>query len=313
MLKVIITCPPMIRSIDTVRPLFKQYNVDLHTPDVIQIMPVDELLKTIPQFDGWIIGDDPATREVLTIAKTGKLKAAVKWGVGVDNVDFEAAKDLNIPIINTPGMFGKEVADIALGYVIALARNTFYIDNEVKSGRWPKPVGISLAGKTAALIGFGDIGSNVAKRLLACDMRVIVYDPFYKPKTGLESVEPHSFPDKIIEADFIIVTCALTKTSLHIINSDMFSKFKKGIRIVNVARGPVIDEKALAAALKNGVVHSAALDVFEIEPLPLNSPLREFPHCILGSHNGSNTIDAVMRTNVLATKTLFKFLGIPVQ
>lgn len=310
MLKVIITCPPMLRNMDSIRPLFDRYGVEIYTPDVVQTLSVIELMKLVPQFDGWIIGDDPATRAVFEAGKKGKLKAAMKWGVGVDNVDFQAAKDFGIPIANTPGMFGKEVADVALGYVIALARETFTIDRKVKEGQWIKPAGISLAEKTAAVIGFGDIGSNVAKRLLACDMHVLVYDPRYQPKLGLEAVEVQRWPDKIDRADFLIITCALTKDNVHMVNSDVFSKMKKGIRIVNVARGPLMDEQALIESLKNGIVHSAALDVFEIEPLPSSSALRRFDNCIFGSHNSSNTIDAVNRTNELAAKTLLKYLGI---
>jgi len=310
MLKVLVTCPPMLRSIDTVRPLFQRYNVELFTPHVVQTLTVGELKTLLPDFDGWIIGDDPATKEVFEAGKAGKLKAAVKWGVGVDNVDFRAAQALGIPISNTPGMFGREVADVALGYVIALARETFFIDREVKQGRWVKPVGISLAEKTAAVIGFGDIGSNVAKRLLACEMNVNVYDPFYKPKPELHAVNVYPFPEKINEADFLVLTCALTKENFHMINADVFSQMKNGVRIVNVARGPLIDEQALIAALRSGKVHSAALDVFETEPLPIESPLRQFDRCIFGSHNSSNTIEAVQRTNELAARTLLKYLGI---
>jgi D-3-phosphoglycerate dehydrogenase len=295
---------------DSIRPFFDLHGVEVFTPDVVQTLSVTELKELVPQFDGWIIGDDPATREVFEAGKKGKLKAAMKWGVGVDNVDFQAARDFSIPISNTPGMFGKEVADVALGYVIALARETFTIDRKVKAGQWVKPVGISLAEKTAAVIGFGDIGSNVAKRLLACDMHVLVYDPRYQPQPGIEGAEVHQWPDKIEQADFLVITCALTRDNVHMVNSDVFCKMKKGIRIVNVARGPLMDEQALIEALKNGIVHSAALDVFEVEPLPSSSALRQFENCIFGSHNSSNTIDAVNRTNALAAQTLLKYLGI---
>jgi D-3-phosphoglycerate dehydrogenase len=310
MLKVLVTCPPMLRNIDNVRPLFAKHNIELHTPDVVQTLTVQELKALLPQYDGWIIGDDPANREVFQAGRAGRLKAAVKWGVGVDNVDFQAAKDLGIPIINTPGMFGTEVADVALGYVIALARETFLIDREVKAGRWAKPTGISLAGKRAAVIGFGDIGSNVAKRLLACDMRVTAYDPYFMPKPGLEEVENRPWHEGIDDADFLVVTCALTKENYHMVNTSVFAKMKRGIRVVNVARGPLIDEAALVEALRIGVVRSAALDVFEVEPLAADSPLRSFEQCLFGSHNGSNTIDAVQRTNLLAVNTLIKFLGV---
>jgi len=300
----------MLGMIDNFRHLFDEYKIELTTPNVVQTMSVDELKKIVPLHDGWIIGDDPATREVFEAGKKGKLKAAVKWGIGVDNVDFDACKDLSIPIINTPYMFGNEVSDIAMGYVIALARETFEIDRAVRAGKWIKPVGISLSGKTAALIGFGDVGQSLAKRLLASELKVIAYDPFAVLNSNLSEVEMEVWPKRIDKADFIIVTCSLTKSSHHMIDSKIFAQVKNGVRIINVARGPVIDEPALIAALKSGKVYSSALDVFEVEPLPMDSYFRTHPHCIMGSHNASNTIDAVERTSRIAINELFHFLGV---
>lgn len=300
----------MLGMIDTFKHIFEKNNIKITTPNVVQIMSVDDLVKLVPEHDGWIIGDDPATREVFTEGKAGKLKAAVKWGIGVDNVDFNACDDLGIPITNTPNMFGAEVADIAVGYVIALARETFLVDDGIRLGGWPKPCGISLAGKTVALIGYGDIGKNTAKRLLAADMSIIVYDPA-TPDTPLpKGVKRCNWPDSIAEADFIVVTCSLTSSSFHMVNSEILSKVKKGVRVINVGRGPVIDEVALEIALRNDTVHSAALDVFEIEPLPSDSYLRTHPYCIFGSHNSSNTADAVARTSEIAIAKLMEFLDI---
>ena len=308
--KVLVTCPPMLGMIEEFRPLFEQHQIELTAPNVVQTLSVEELKGLVPEHDGWIIGDDPATREVFEAGSAGKLKAAVKWGIGVDNVDFVACKDLGIPITNTPGMFGGEVADIAVGYLIALARETFRIDREVRGGGWPKPKGISLAGRTVALIGYGDIGSSIARRLLAADMRVIAYDPQASETSASEGVEISSWPQRVEEADFIVVACALNSATRHMINSTVLASAKPGVRIVNVARGPVIDESALVGALEAGRVHSAALDVFEEEPLPANSPLRDHPLCIFGSHNSSNTEDAVRRTSEIAIDTLCKYLGV---
>ena len=277
---------------------------------MVQTLSVEELKEIVPQHDGWIIGDDPATREVFEAVKAGNLKAAVKWGIGVDNVDFDACKDLNIPIINTPDMFGREVADIAMGYVIALARETFEIDRAVRDGKWIKPRGISLSGKKVALVGFGDIGQSTAKRLLALDMDVIAYDPFADNNPNLLEVEREVWPTRVEEADFIVVTCSLTKSSFHMVNADVFKQAKDGVRVVNVGRGPIIDETSLEDALKSGKVYSAALDVFEVEPLPMDSYLRTHPHCIFGSHNASNTADAVERTSHIAIDKLFNFLNV---
>ncbi len=299
----------MLRAIDRFRAEFTRRGMEIHTPNVTQILSEEELLQLVPQFDGWIIGDDPATRRVFTAAQAGKLKAAVKWGVGVDNVDFAACKDLGIPISNTPGMFGKEVADIALGYVVALARHTFVIDRGVKAGQWPKPPGTSLTGKTVALVGFGDIGRNTAKRLLACELNIIAYDPFSRPAPGLEAVHSAVWPERVEEADFVVLTCALTKENRHLVNAASLARMKPGVRIINVSRGPLINEIDLAAALTSGHVHSAALEVMEVEPLPAESPLRGLGDRVLfGSHNASNTVEAVNRTSKKAIELLAGFL-----
>lgn len=298
----------MLRRISEFEHIFKDKNIEIHTPNVIQTLTENELLKLVPNFDGWIIGDDPTTEKVLQAGIKGKLRAAVKWGVGVDNVDFVAAKKLNLPIVNTPMMFGSEVADIALNYVIGLARQTFLIDRKVRQGEWIKPSGISLRGKRVALIGFGDIGLHTAKRLDICGMHLQIYDPYTKEK--ISHFEFLSFPNKIEQADFIVITCALTPETKHLLNEDIFKKVKKGVRIVNVSRGGLIDEAALIAALRDGTVHSAALDVFENEPLPLTSPLHEFENCIFGSHNASNTVDAVRKATLKAIELLFGFLKV---
>ena len=308
-MKVLITCPPMLALVETFEPTFNALGWEVTTPTVTQTLSEDELVALVPDHDGWIIGDDPATRAVFQAGSSGRLKAAVKWGIGTDNVDFEACADLAIPICNTPRMFGAEVADIAVGYVIGLARETFFIDREVRNGRWPKPAGISLSGKTAAIVGLGDIGGNVAKRLLAADMRVIGYDPAVPPETISSEIELARWPTNLERADFLVITCALTSSSHHMLNADTFSKSRRGLRVVNVSRGPVIDERALIQALESGAVHSAALDVFEQEPLSMNSSLRQYERCIFGSHNASNTVDAVVRTSDLAIKSLADFFA----
>jgi len=300
----------MLGMIDEFRPLFKQNGIELTIPNVVQTMSVDELKEFVPQHDGWIIGDDPATREVFEAGTKGNLKAAVKWGIGVDNVDFDACKDFGIPITNTPNMFGGEVADIAVGYVVALARETFQIDDAVRKGEWPKPRGMSLYDKNVALVGMGDIGSNVARRLLAMGMNITGYDPVAKTPADLDGrIKRGDWPEGLEKADFIVVTCALSKTSKHMVNADTLDLAKDGVRIVNVGRGPVIKEKDLEAALRSQKVYSAALDVFEDEPLPMNSYLRSHPLCIFGSHNASNTADAVRRTSNLAINKLLEFLN----
>jgi D-3-phosphoglycerate dehydrogenase len=309
-MKVLVTCPPMLGLIDEFIPAFEAKGLECVPAKVTQVMTEDELKAIVPQMEGWIIGDDPATRAVVTAGVAGKLKAAVKWGVGVDNVDFPAFKDLGVPADNTPGVFGGEVADVALTYALGLARETYFIDREIRSKNgWPKPSGISLAGRTVALVGFGDIGRQTAKRLVACGSRVIAYDPFFKPADNIP-VEQGVWPDRLGEADFLIFTCPLNAGTRGMFNASIVPKLKSGVRVINVARGPVIVESVLIDALRSGVVHSAALDVFEVEPLPPDSPLRSFDRCIFGSHNGSNSADAVRRVSYIAIEKIARFLGV---
>ncbi len=310
-MKVLITCPPMLRRVEEFRSIFENKGLELVTPNVVQVLSEDELIALVPTVDAWFIGDDPATRKVFEAGKAGKLKVAVKWGVGVDNVDFAACKDLGIPISNTPQMFGGEVADLAMGYLIGLARENFLIDREVRKGNWIKPSGMSISGKTVAVVGLGDIGKSTIKRLQGFDVVINAYDPFAKvepQEVGANSIL--TFPERIEEADFIVLTCALTESSKYMINKESIALMKDGVRIINVARGPLINEVDLVEALKNGKVTSAALDVFEVEPLLPAHALRQFEQCIFGTHNGSNTIEGVRRASHKAIELLFGFLNI---
>ena len=172
MSKVLISCPPMLGAMAKLGDEFVANGLEPVVVPVEQTLSSEKLKVLLPNVDGWILGDDLASEEVLKVGQRGRLRAAVKWGIGVDNVDFQAAEKLSIPIGNTPGMFNDEVADLALGYMISLARQTHFIDREVRAGNWPKPSGISLRGKTLALIGMGNIGSAVAERALVwyeCD------------------------------------------------------------------------------------------------------------------------------------------------
>ncbi len=299
----------MLGLIDEFAEAFDAANLDFTAAAVTQVLSEDELVNLVPNHDGWIIGDDPASRRVVEAAAAGKLKAAVKWGVGVDNVDFAAFKDAGLPVENTPGVFGGEVADVALTYVLGLARETYFIDRDIRQNNgWPKPSGISVAGRKVALVGFGDIGAQTAKRINACGGEVIAYDPFYKPVGDVDATQA-TWPDRLDEADFLIFTCPLNDATRGMFNKDLLAKLKPGVRVVNVARGPVIEESALLDGLRSGLVHSAALDVFEVEPLAADSPLREFDRCIFGSHNGSNSADAVRRVSRIAIKKIAGFLG----
>jgi len=308
-MKVLVTCPPMLGMFEEFVEQATALGIELVAAETTQVLTEEELIELLPHYDGWIIGDDPATKQVFEAGLTGKLKAAVKWGIGVDNVDFAACKELNIPIINTPNMFGGEVADVALAFLLGLARETYYIDREIRTNHgWPKPAGMSVAGKTVGVVGFGDIGRSTVKRLSGFDVNVTVYDPGVEGNEGFDFVTRKNFPEGLEELDFLIFTCALNQHNFHMLNADAIAKLKAGAKVINVARGPLIDEKALISALQSGHVSAAALDVFEEEPLPKLSPLRDMPQCIFGSHNGSNTKEGVRRATFEAISKIAMFL-----
>ena len=301
--KILVTCPPMLRQLDRFSQAFSDFNFEVTAPDVVQTLSVDELIEIVPKHDGWIIGDDPATAEVFEAGRRGRLKAAVKWGIGVDNVDFSACERLGIPVTNTPLMFGKEVADLAMCYLIGLSRDAFQIDREIRDGKWPKPCGVSVSGKNLGIVGLGDIGRNIARRASAHDLNILAWDPY--AKSVPEYIELcGQFPEGIQRCDFVIFACALTSETHHLFNNTILDACKPGLRVINVSRGPLIDEKSLIKGLKTGAIASAALDVFENEPLPMNSDLLQYPQCIFGSHNGSNTIEAVQRASLEALRLL---------
>lgn len=273
-----------------------------------QHMSEAELLEKLPKYDGWILGDDPCTRRILDSGKRGNLKAVVKWGVGTDNVDFQALKELGIAFDNTPGAFGKEVADLALAYLVMLSRHVLEVHNSVLKGEWRKPAGTSLSGKNVAVVGYGDIGKNICKRLLASDVNVFVYEVDRSKTKGLKEISLRNWPDAIHEMDAIILACALTPGNFEMIGREILNTLKERALIINVSRGGLINENDLVEALNCGRLGGAALDVYQVEPLPVASALRECPNVILGSHNASNTTEAVMRTSQKTIAIMRSFL-----
>jgi D-3-phosphoglycerate dehydrogenase len=307
---VLITCPHLQKTIDYYRSFFAERNIEIVVPDIVQQMSEAELLEIIAQFDGVIAGDDPFTAQVLEQGK--RLKIVAKWGIGVDAIDREAAQRLGIAVKNTPDVFSDEVADVALGYIILLARHLHKLDQSVRSGGWLQLPGMTLRGKTLGVIGVGSIGRGIVKRGVAVGMSILGYDimPISDAVQAEFGVQSVSFEELLQESDFIALSCNLTPENHHLLSHPQFELMKPGVRLVNVARGPLIDETALVTALESGKVAGAALDVFEVEPLPMNSPLRQFDQCIFGTHNSSHTKEAVFRVNEMAIQNLLQGLGI---
>jgi D-3-phosphoglycerate dehydrogenase len=254
-----------------------------------------------------IAGDDFFTAEVFE--KRPDMRVLVKWGIGMDAIDHAAAAKHSVVVQNTPAVFGDEVADSAFGYLISLARGHHLVDAEIRGGGWPKYEGVSLAGATLGVVGHGSIGRATARRGLGFSMQVSAFDPYVSQESAEPGVTMVDLETLLRTSRFVAVTCPLTDETFHLLNDERLSWMLDDAFLVNVARGPVIDEPALVRALQAGQFAGVGLDVFEVEPLPAESPLRHFPRVMLGAHNGSNTREGVARASAVAVDHLLRLLA----
>jgi D-3-phosphoglycerate dehydrogenase len=283
--------------------------LDVRLADVVQQLSEDELLVLLGDVDGMIAGDDPLTGRVF--AGAPRLRVIVRWGVGMDNVDLEAAAKFGIRVVNTPGVFGDEVADVAIGYLILLARRLHEIDRAIRRGEWAKPQGRSLAGLKLGVVGLGTIGRAVARRAIAMRMAVVGCDVSTSAQEAASAEDVVALPIEEVFAgsDAVVLCSSLTSDNRGLVDADLLGRMRPGSWLINVARGGLVDEAALVAALESGRLSGAALDVFAEEPLPTSSPLRGLNQVVLGSHNASNTMEAVARVNDLAIDHLVRGLA----
>lgn len=307
-LAVLITCRQMQNVLDEFRGRFTERGIAITTPAVTQHPTEDELIEIIGGFDGMIAGDDPLSARVLEHAK--RMRIISKWGVGTDGIDREAADRLGIKVTNTPNVFGDEVADLAAGFLVMLARQLHRVDASVRDGGWLKVEGRSLNGLALGIVGFGDVGEAVARRGAGFGMTVRAHDVVDEAieRARQAGVEVTPLEEMLLVSDYVVLCCPLTPQTHHLLNRETLAAMKQGASVINVARGPVIDEPALVDALESGQIAAAALDVFEEEPLPGESPLRAFEQCIFGAHNGSNTHEAVLRASDRAVANLLEGL-----
>jgi D-3-phosphoglycerate dehydrogenase len=254
-----------------------------------------ELLARVSQFDALIVrSGTKVTREVLEAGR-GRLRVVGRAGVGIDNVDLQAATEAGCLVVNAPTANTVAAAEHGIALLASMARNVSQADAALKAGKWQrsKYVGVSLVGKTLAIMGFGKVGSEVARRAKGLGMHVIAHDP-YAPADRARAigVELVSFDEAIARADFISLHMPLIPTTSKIFNDESFAKMKTGVRIINVARGGVIDEDALVRALDSGKVAQAALDVFTVEPPAKDSKLVLHENVTVTPHLGASTVEA---------------------
>jgi D-3-phosphoglycerate dehydrogenase len=257
-----------------------------------------------------IAGDDRFSSAMLE-AFSPRLKVISKWGTGIDSIDQETATRLGVKVFNTPDAFIDAVADSVMGYILAFARQIPWMDDKLKSGGWEKIPSVALHECTLGVIGVGRIGKTVLKRAHAFNMKLVGNDIVEIDRGFLEEFTVEMLPllELLERSDFVSLNCDLNPTSQHLINDEALARMKDSAVLINTARGPVIVESALISALQEGEIRGAGLDVFEDEPLPIDSPLRSMDNVLLASHNANSSPSAWERVHRNTLHNLFIGLG----
>lgn len=273
-----------------------------------QFFDETQCLQMVGDIDGWLAGDDQITASVMDAALP-RLKVISKWGTGLDSIDLGAASDRGIAVFNTPAAFKDAVAEVALAFMLELARGVVRSDAKIRAGHWPKNASAGLVGKRLGLVGFGAIGQGIARRAAGFDMEVSFCDPYFSGDPG-HFVQESALSDMLSTVDYLCLACNLSPENFHLIGDKELNLMMAGSYVINVARGPLIDEAALARALAAGHIGGAGLDVFEQEPLPQFSPLRSLENVILGSHNANNVSSVVEHVHQNTLNNLFEGLKV---
>jgi D-3-phosphoglycerate dehydrogenase / 2-oxoglutarate reductase len=295
--RVLISAPYMLPVLEEFRPRLEAEGLEIVTANVVERLSEDELLPIVETLDGVICGDDEFTERVLRRAP--RLKVISKWGTGIDSIDARAAAQLGIRVCNTPDAFTDPVADTTLGYILCFARRLPWMDRSIRRGLWTKPESVALSECTLGVVGIGNIGRAVVRRARAFGMTVVGNDIVPPSPAFIEETGLHMLPlDALLEeADFVTLHCDLNPTSFHLIGRNELSLMRPSAYLINTSRGAVVDEPSLAGALVERRIAGAALDVFETEPLPFDSPLRALDNCLLAPHNSNSGRSARRRVH----------------
>lgn len=314
MTTVLVSAPYMRPYMERFKPIFDKLELDLILPEVHERLSEAELLLYAGQFEGAICGDDRFTQKVMA-ACAPRLKVISKWGTGIDSIDQKAAEKYGIKIYRTPNAFTRPVSDSVMGYILTFARRLPWMDSDMKRGDWEKISGRALHECTLGVVGVGNIGKAVLRKARGFDMTLLGNDIIEIDKKFIAEVgvEMTSLPDLMERSDFISINCDLNPTSYHLINQLQLGNVKSGAILINTARGPIVHEDALIQALQSGRLGGAALDVFEVEPLPLSSPLLLMENVLLAPHNSNSSPAAWEYVHLNTLKNLAEGLGIKAQ
>lgn len=264
-------------------------------------LSAEQLAELLPGVDGWIAGLDQINSAALETAD--RLKIISRYGVGVDNVDFNKTRERGIVVTNTPGANSSSVAELALALMLALARQIPAADGAVHKGEWPRLNGVSLEGKTIGILGLGAIGRQLALHLHGFSCRILAYDPFYEDDFAAEhGVEMVPLQDVITQADFLSLHLPLLAKTRKMVNSEFLAAMKKDAFLINTARGELVDEEALFNALETGHLRGAGLDAFVEEPPDPDNKLLQLPQVITTPHLGAQTDGATSNMGWMALR-----------
>jgi D-3-phosphoglycerate dehydrogenase / 2-oxoglutarate reductase len=274
------------------------------TVDVRDDITPEELMTVLPAYEGMVVRSRTKVRQPL-IDVCPNLKVIVRGGAGLDTIDHEYARSKGIVVMNTPLANSASVAELAMGYMFMLARSLYKATSTMKEEKWEKKAfnGVELGGKTLGIIGYGNIGHQTARLATALGMKVLAYDPYVTSPNGVKLV---SLDELLEQSDYISLHLPKTKDSANMIGAAEFAKMKDGVRIINCARGGIINEDALYDALVSGKVAGAAVDVFAEEP-PTNWKLLKLDNVIGSPHIGAQTKEAQGRVGAEVAEKLIEF------
>jgi D-3-phosphoglycerate dehydrogenase len=304
--KVLITPRSFEHIKDKFLELLKDAEIEVVMNPYGRVIKEDEMVELIKDMDGIIVGIDPITKRV--IYNASKLKVISKYGVGVDNIDLESAKERNIVVTNTPNANSNAVAELTVGLIISVLRNIPLSDRRVREKKWDRFIGYELYGKTLGVIGTGSIGKRVIKLLRGFDLNILCYDKFPDYEWAeKENVKYVNFDELLKRSDIITIHIPLTEETRHLISERELSLMKKTAIIINTSRGGIINERDLYKFLKEGKIYGAGLDVLEDEP-PQNSPLIELDNVVITSHIGAHTQESIENMAFIAIDNLISVL-----
>jgi len=308
--KVLILSSPFLQALPEFEPELTRRGITpvsgVRTPRITQ----EALHQIITDFDAVVVGGTDKFDRALLEKARGRVRLLVKWGVGIDNIDLAAAEEFGMTVRYSPGLLAEPVANMAIGYLLMLARGLHIQNSEMHAGRWTKVNGVALEARTVGVIGVGAVGRRVLEKAAAFGMRLVGCDTrppeeTWRSRTGVTMA---SLEELLADSDFVVLCASGGGAGGPLINESALKRMKQGAYLINVARGQLVEEPALASALTSGHLAGAGLDVFEKEPLPAGSPLRGLPNCILSPHNANSEDRANWRVSENTVRHLLENL-----